>query len=718
MVESEKPIKNIDNYTLLSTILDSNSRGKVHKAVSKDKNSFFELIILPKEQFKGKVSLLEEMQGDIRKLKLLEHPNILRFISLIETPNTYYLCSEITNEGTLSDYIVKQKALSENESFEIFVQIFDGYKEFLRRGVIHANLSTKSIYKANRMFKISSLFLKKNQRDFASPHKLCFLSPEALDSDTIEQSYDCWSLGVIFCEMIFGGLPFKAENIQELRKCHDYMIEILSELAKRCELSNECFSFIKGFFQKKSKQRFYWNEIAKHPFFELNKERVEVYLLENLHDHIHETKQKHLVEDLMNDKLNIFRKDVLEAFEKSPNEFGYYCFIYKRIIQSMSLFSKLQRKSSLEEEMGNFDLDEGGDKHSIPKSLSDLDKFLVRSLSLSPVRSKKKSFFPPVTTTTNMSNTGPKNMDPLNLVPVEIPIEEAKSQEIKGDNIYPEEEDYVEPISAKLEVTFIDLQKINAEYKQSKKKKLSVILENSVEVSSVISKDVNAMNVFEEIMKEMIYFYMHEKEIIEFLLNVSKELQQDIGDLQFTSLNSFMIAKFAMLRMVCLIENVKKEVNIFKLIYWEQLLKSPVYGNLTAIIDENKPIYLKYLNDYYKKAMLVKENETFLKKELIDTDVSLKDSESFLKVFVNLMGNSFELLTKKAKSVEQQNRTQGLKHSKMALKLIFIGKMAKILGASTWDLMDGFDLGLFKEKLMNMPLKDVESLSLKIKKEI
>ena len=706
MQENEKGIKSVDKYTLLNTIIEVNSKGKVHKA--KNNNQLYEMLVLPKDQFNGKVSLLEEMQGEIKKMKLLEHPNILRFVSLVETPNTYYICSEITSEGTLYDYILKKKTLSENMSFEIFVQILDGYKEFLRRGVLHANLSSKSIYKSKRTFKISSLFLRKNQRDFATPHKLCFLPPESLDNVEIDPGYDSWALGMIFCEMVFGGLPFIAENIEDLRKCHDAMDNALKVAAKKHELSNECFSFIKGFFHKKPKQRHYWNDIVQHEFFAMQKERIEIYLLENINDHIHEIKQKNIIEDLMDDKLNIFKKNVLESFERVRNDFGYYCFIYQRIVHSSSIFSKLQRKSSLEEEMGNIDLDEGVNtmKQTIPKSLSDLEKFMVRSASLSPSNSPKKK-----SKTDEINEGSPKKH--LALLPLEFSIEEAKSLEIKNDE-YPDQED--EPISAKLKVTLIDLQKINSQYKKSKMQKLSVILENSLEVSTAVTKEVN---VFEEIMKEMIYYYMHEKEIVEFLMNVARELQQDGSDMALNSLLSFMIAKLGCIRMKFLMENTRKEVNIFKLIYWEQLLKSPVYANLIVIVEESKQHYLSMLSTNYKNAMLVKENEVFLRKESLDTDLIMGNKyEPFLNSIFCLMIDSFEIISKKSKAIELQNKTQSLKLTKLAFKLIYITKMIKTLGVNGWDASDCFDLSIFKEKLMNMSLREVESCSLKVKKEI
>ena len=246
--------------------------------------------------------------------------------------------------------------------------------------------------------------------------------------------------------------------------------------------------------------------------------------------------------------------------------------------------------------------------------------------------------------------------------------------------------------------------------------KLSVILENSLEVSTAVSKEVN---VFEEIIKEMIYYYMHEKEIVEFLMSFARELEQDGGDMQLNSLLAFMIAKLGCIRMKFLMENTRKEVNIFKLIYWEQLLKSPVYANLIMIVEESKQHYLSMLSTNYKKAILVKENEVFLRKESQDTDLIMGNKyEPFLNSIFCLMVDSFEIISKKSKAIELQNKTQSLKLTKLAFKLIYITKMIKTLGVNVWDASDCFDLSIFKEKLMNMSLREVESCSLKVKKEI
>ena len=703
MLPAEKPIKHIENYVLFNTILDETSKGNIHKA--ENKSLFYEVLVISKEKFQGNITLLDEMLIDIRKLKQIDHPNILKFGNLVETQNTYYLTSEITKEGTLYDYIATKTRLSENEALEIFIQIFDGYKEFLRKNILHANLTSKSIYKSKRLFKISSLFMKENQKNFSNSYKLSYISGEGLEKDTIDQTYDSWSLGMIFCEMVFGQTPIKAQNKQELQKGLDNLSETLNNLSKTHQISNECLQFIKGFLNKEVKKRLYWNDIMQHSFMKMNKERIEIYLLDNLMDNIFIVKKKkNIIDELINDKLSILTKEILEEFEKSKEDYGYYCKIYKKILICEGLFSKIPRRVSMERKISMEDenIDENIKQVNIPLSLSDIEKYMIRSTSLSPRKAHKK---------TNSS-------DLMSLSPTKISLEESKS--IEDDNYpnfeqkSPNEKDEVNEkdknnrFEAK---NYINLQKINSEYKKSKQRKLSVILENSIEVSTVLPKEEN--NGIEEILKEMVFYYMHEKEMIEFLIHVSFECEKESIDL----INIYAIVKFALIRLKALIENIQKKNNIFHLLYWDQLVVSSLYKNLGTLIEEDKALYISFLSKICKRANSIKDSEGLIKKEFINEDLNL-NIEAFIKTMINVMVLGYELLSKKAKSFEDQNKSLSLKYAKLAYKLIFIAKMGKELNYQAFDIGINFDISLFKEKLMNMSLLEISSLAFRLKKEI
>jgi serine/threonine protein kinase len=49
-------------------------------------------------------------------LKKIDHPNVLRFFKLLKTSNHIYLVYEFCSEGSLEDYIIKKKFISEEES--------------------------------------------------------------------------------------------------------------------------------------------------------------------------------------------------------------------------------------------------------------------------------------------------------------------------------------------------------------------------------------------------------------------------------------------------------------------------------------------------------------------------------------------------------------------------------------------------------------------------
>ena len=63
------------------------------------------------------------IQREIRFLKLLHHPHIVKVYDIIETPDSIYFVMEYAKGGELFDYIVAHKRLKEKEARLFFRQI-------------------------------------------------------------------------------------------------------------------------------------------------------------------------------------------------------------------------------------------------------------------------------------------------------------------------------------------------------------------------------------------------------------------------------------------------------------------------------------------------------------------------------------------------------------------------------------------------------------------
>ena len=66
---------------------------------------------------------MNRLQREIKFLKLLYHPHIIKVYDVIETTEQIYIIMEYANGGELFDYIVANKRVKEKEARSFFRQV-------------------------------------------------------------------------------------------------------------------------------------------------------------------------------------------------------------------------------------------------------------------------------------------------------------------------------------------------------------------------------------------------------------------------------------------------------------------------------------------------------------------------------------------------------------------------------------------------------------------
>ena len=168
---------------------------------------------------------------EIRLLKLLNHPNVIRLHEVLHTNAEILMVMEYVPGGDLLDVLNTQPRFAEKEVRHIFGQVVCGVAFCHSLGVAHRDLKPENILIKRSAddggghqikvadFGLSTLmpageFLK---TACGSPH---YVAPEILNFDG-EAKYDgreadVWSLGVILHVMLCYKLPFEAESTQLL----------------------------------------------------------------------------------------------------------------------------------------------------------------------------------------------------------------------------------------------------------------------------------------------------------------------------------------------------------------------------------------------------------------------------------------------------------------------------------------------------------------------
>uniref|UniRef100_A0A3Q3KNH1 non-specific serine/threonine protein kinase n=1 Tax=Monopterus albus TaxID=43700 RepID=A0A3Q3KNH1_MONAL len=210
---SEEPQQpHVGNYRLLKTIGKGN----------------FAKVKLARHILTGReVSRTEKLAGlfrEVRIMKILNHPNIVKLFEVIETERTLYLVMEYASGGEVFDYLVAHGRMKEKEARAKFRQIVSAVQYCHQKHIVHRDLKAENLLLDADMnikiadFGFSNEFTLGNKLDTfcGSPP---YAAPELFQGKKYDgPEVDVWSLGVILYTLVSGSLPFDGQNLKELRE--------------------------------------------------------------------------------------------------------------------------------------------------------------------------------------------------------------------------------------------------------------------------------------------------------------------------------------------------------------------------------------------------------------------------------------------------------------------------------------------------------------------
>ncbi|XP_058453645.1 uncharacterized protein LOC131431782 [Malaya genurostris] len=160
---------------------------------------------------------------EVRCMKLVQHPNVVRLYEVIDTQTKLYLILELGDGGDLYDYIMRHdKGLSENLAREYFRQIVRAISYCHQLHVVHRDLKPENVVFFEKLgvvkltdFGFSNKFCP-GQKLETSCGSLAYSAPEILLGDSYDApAVDVWSLGVILFMLVCGHPPFQEANDSE-----------------------------------------------------------------------------------------------------------------------------------------------------------------------------------------------------------------------------------------------------------------------------------------------------------------------------------------------------------------------------------------------------------------------------------------------------------------------------------------------------------------------
>ena len=299
-----------ENFTLLllpdgePKSVGNGSFGQVFLAINNIDKKIYAIKHMDKEKLIHYLNCLDPIYAEIDIQSRVDHPNIIKLLYVKETNITFDLVMEYAKNGTLFDYVVKNKGLPENEAFKYFIQIVNAIKFLHDNDVIHRDIKPENILIfENGLVKLCDFgwSIKCEDRlpggSFTGTTE--YMAPELIKKMEYGKEIDLWMLGILLYELIHGFSPFRPKkakfednevvyNILNHKinfympvsdNCRDLIFSLLEiDISKRCSINGIFNSKFVKYYERGENYASYSN--LDNGYYNYNNEDIETENIE------------------------------------------------------------------------------------------------------------------------------------------------------------------------------------------------------------------------------------------------------------------------------------------------------------------------------------------------------------------------------------------------------------------------------------------------------
>ncbi|XP_051545572.1 SNF-related serine/threonine-protein kinase-like isoform X2 [Myxocyprinus asiaticus] len=248
--------------------------GKGHFAVVKlARHVFTGQLVAVKVIDKTKLDALAtgHLLQEVRCMKLVQHPNVVRLYEVIDTQTKLYLILELGDGGDMYDYILRHEGgVAEDTAKVHFAQIVRAIAYCHRLHVVHRDLKPENVvfFRQQGTVKLTDFGFSNHFQPgtmlMTSCGSLAYSAPEILLGEEYDApAVDIWSLGVILYMLVCGHPPFQEANDSEtLIMIMDCCYTVPDHI------SPECKDLISHMLQRDPAKRASLTEIEGHPWLQ------------------------------------------------------------------------------------------------------------------------------------------------------------------------------------------------------------------------------------------------------------------------------------------------------------------------------------------------------------------------------------------------------------------------------------------------------------------
>lgn len=196
-----------------------------------------------------------KLMKEVALLLKLRHNHVVKIYETIETEKHIIIVMELCAGGDLLNYVRKRRKLKEPYAKVIFKQIIDGLCYIHSKYIAHRDIKLDNILldgKGN--VKIADFGVSKQGSKGVKMTEQCgtpaYIAPEILKDKGYSFSVDIWSAGVVLFAMLYGTVPFKGNNMEELQK-----LIIKGKYTLKDDISIEARNLLRGLLEVNPEKR-------------------------------------------------------------------------------------------------------------------------------------------------------------------------------------------------------------------------------------------------------------------------------------------------------------------------------------------------------------------------------------------------------------------------------------------------------------------------------
>lgn len=255
--EHDVSILRVEDKYEIGAQIGKGSFGSVYKGKNNFTGEEVAIKVINKKNIKPKE--VELLTREVKIMKKLRHPHIVRLHDLFDGPSKLYIVLELVPGGELFDQIVNKGSYEEQDAKLVVAQLLQGVEYMHKNGVVHRDLKPENLLCVDEShIKIADFGMSKDIENMGDLKTTVgtpsYIAPEVLVGGPYDSECDMWSIGVLSYVLLCGFTPFHGETQKQLfDRILNAQLEFFSP--EWDEVSKEAKDFVSSLLQRDPSRR-------------------------------------------------------------------------------------------------------------------------------------------------------------------------------------------------------------------------------------------------------------------------------------------------------------------------------------------------------------------------------------------------------------------------------------------------------------------------------